>query len=47
MNSLKWEKKEDGKSYISCYIEFKAGSDRDELIKIMNKIEEVVEFEIV
>jgi putative Mg2+ transporter-C (MgtC) family protein len=47
MNSIKWEKKEDGKSYISCYIEFKSGSDRDELIKIMNKIEEVVEFEIV
>ena len=47
MNSLKWEKKEDGKSYISCYLEFKSGSDRDEIIRIMNHIDEVVEFEIV
>ena len=45
MNSIKWEKKEDG-SYISCYLEFRSASDRDEIIRIMNGIEEVVEFEV-
>ena len=46
MYSLKWEKKEDA-SYINCNLAFKSINERDEIIRVLNKIDQVVEFEIV